>query len=286
MLYSERQGITHPRVLTDISERFWMGVRALIDREIAECSFAQSYPDCCEDPGTQIIGVNRRLMSDDIAAHISDLAWPIEYEDIPNTMSCFDLLEFLYQRLSKVGSRSHHSYYRHEHLKFEAYARDDKRGEFEYEINQLLQRNGLAFEMARGEIKSLLPQPLVGMVQDIDSIRSGDSTLDKLLADACGLIQDRHPDQQQIALEKLWDVWERLKTVIDPKKTAFLNRLDIETDFIELIGAEARLLTEFGNNHQIRHAEVGKIPLANTETKQYFFFRLLILIHYILKIKR
>lgn len=71
------------------------------------------------------------------------------------------------------------------------------------------------------------------------------------------------------ALEKLWDAWERLKTV-EPAKDkkasvkALLDRVSTEAAFRERLENEAAQLTEIGNKFMIRHTETDKIPVVDS----------------------
>jgi hypothetical protein len=89
-------------------------------------------------------------------------------------------------------------------------------------------------------------------------------------------------------LEKLWDAWERLKTLeaADDKKRSIgilLDRTATEPTFRRLLEEEATYLTNVGNNFMIRHTEVGKIPIASQEQVDYLFHRMFSLIRLTLR---
>lgn len=93
----------------------------------------------------------------------------------------------------------------------------------------------------------------------------------------------------QEALEKIWDALERLKTLLDKDKKKGIElickQLSDEID-ISFFDNEYKALTDLGNCYQIRHFEIDKKPIDNTETKKYLFFRALSLINFTLtKIK-
>lgn len=88
--------------------------------------------------------------------------------------------------------------------------------------------------------------------------------------------------KKQEALEKVWDAFERLKTIILPtnkKKSAekLIKILSKEIDQV-FFEDEFKTLTNVGNNYMIRHSEVGKKPLTDERNKDYLFFRMLALI--------
>lgn len=88
--------------------------------------------------------------------------------------------------------------------------------------------------------------------------------------------------KKQEATEKVWDAFERLKTIIQPtnkkqsaSKLIELLSVEIKEPFFE---NEFKTLTNIGNNYMIRHSEVDKIALTDNPSKDYLFFRMLALI--------
>ena len=106
-----------------------------------------------------------------------------------------------------------------------------------------------------------------------------DEELNKLIDEA----KERFlkPDDQNIALEKLWDAFERIKTYYDSNKKKSANRLidqisiDLDRDIFE---EEFQMLTKIGNNYRIRHHETDKKPIYTANQINYLFFRMLSLI--------
>ena len=106
-----------------------------------------------------------------------------------------------------------------------------------------------------------------------------DEELNKLIDEA----KERFlkPDDQNVALEKLWDAFERIKTYYDPNKKKSANRLidqisiDLDRDIFE---NEFELLTTIGNKYRIRHHETDKKPIYTANQINYLFFRMLSLL--------
>ncbi len=116
--------------------------------------------------------------------------------------------------------------------------------------------------------------------------QSGDATLDNLLQLACERFRDPAPSARNDAIEKLWDGWERLKTLAGGNKAesaqAMLDAVALPgSRFRELVETEARALTKIGNEFHIRHFETDKTPLLPAEV-DYLFHRLFALINLIL----
>lgn len=116
---------------------------------------------------------------------------------------------------------------------------------------------------------------------------SGDTTLDALLDDARLKFKDPSPKSRSEATEKLWDAWERLKSleVHGNKQLSVMRLLDQcspEQEFRQLLEQEAQQLTRIGNKFHIRHFETDKVALASPAHNDYLFHRLLALIHLLL----
>lgn len=115
---------------------------------------------------------------------------------------------------------------------------------------------------------------------------TGDTTFDGLVQEAITQYQDPSPTARQRAAEKLWDAWERLKTLDDADKkrgsTAMLDRAAREPTFRAQLEAEASTLTKFGNDFQIRHFETSKTAIADPAQLDYLFHRLFALIQLVL----
>jgi hypothetical protein len=111
--------------------------------------------------------------------------------------------------------------------------------------------------------------------------------LDELLETARQKFLQPRPEVRKEALEKLWDAWERVKTLDHAdKKTSVGLLLDAaapEPGFRSLLESEARALTAIGNDFMIRHSEVGKTEIQRGTHVDYLFFRMFAMIHVLLK---
>lgn len=114
--------------------------------------------------------------------------------------------------------------------------------------------------------------------------KTNDEQLDQLINEA----KDRFfiPKDKQIALEKLWDAFERIKTYFGSnKKKSSTELVTIASDGFDfkLIEDEFKLLTKIGNDYKIRHHETDKKEVANSKHIDYLFFRMLSLIDLCIK---
>lgn len=112
-----------------------------------------------------------------------------------------------------------------------------------------------------------------------NSVSTSDQTLDDLIEEAKRRFLSAA--DQQIALEKLWDAFERVKTYFGSNKKESVKQLiekmalDISYETLE---DEFKALTSIGNSYQIRHHEIDKIQLNMPNQRKYLFFRMLALI--------
>lgn len=89
--------------------------------------------------------------------------------------------------------------------------------------------------------------------------------------------------KKQEAIEKIWDAFERLKTIINPADKKMSSNLltkalssEIDQSFFE---EEMKALTKIGNEYMIRHSEVNKKPIKDSISRDYLFFRMLSLVN-------
>lgn len=141
--------------------------------------------------------------------------------------------------------------------------------------------------------KQKIPKPgigpsLLGEALRATLFKTGDTGLDNLLEAArAKFLHHSEPAIHKEALEKLWDAWERIKTLEpgDKKKAAsrLLDKAASEQTFRGVLEKEAKALTEIGNIFHIRHSETSQIPLEASEHVDYLFHRLFALIRLVLR---
>jgi hypothetical protein len=283
--FSERELGPNPRTREDIPANVWYGIVAAIQTRITNGSFGQSFPAQCPD-GIGVYGTQQVMMSHAVQGQFPKLEWPPSNDNLPQQYEVLDLVEFCHAHVAMprpIGA--YHDWYGHHHLLFDVSAGQE---DFRNVINQILGRNGLAYELrANGEIVRLAP-PVLREALGSTLFNTGDHHLDRLLDQARHSFLSPDPAERMRGLEKLWDGLERLKTVIDPsdKKDSIMKLLDAaaqEPNFRKTIEEEAKALTNIGNNYMIRHTEVGKIPVHTVEEMDYFFHRMFAMISLLLR---
>jgi hypothetical protein len=289
--FSERETGEVPRTVTEIPDTAWRGIVALIEGRVTDGSFGAAFPENCSDPeGVRPIGTDESRFWDAMRGDIPGLPESYEIlaasESLPVTQ-VMDMIEFCWRAVGKPIQRGYHPYFQHHHLVFDIEA---GRNDFREAVNQIFRRGGLAYELTEdGKVQRLAPPALREALAQA-TFSTGDSDLDTMLETARRKFLDPDEAVRREALEKLWDAWERVKTV-EPgadklaQVTTLLNRA-ADSDgskFRAMLETEARELTTIGNTFQIRHTETTQEPLTSADHVDYLFHRLFALIRLVLR---
>ncbi|MEZ4702948.1 MAG: hypothetical protein R2834_21625 [Rhodothermales bacterium] len=287
--FSDRENGPKARVNEIISPQVWGGIVAVIQSAVASGSFGNAFPDNCPD-GHGSVGSDEATMVRVLRAEIPEVEWPLsDTKEVdqgfystsrephaPPTAVVLDLLEFCHRNIAKPIQGSFHSYFGHHHLTF-----DVPTGQFDFRsaVNRIFSRNGIAYELtSEGQIQRLAP-PVLRESLASGQFATGDTQLDRMLEEARARFFSPRLDERKIALERLWDCWERIKSLEDPNNkrlsvAKLLDRASSEPGFRASLEKEARELTEIGNTFHIRHSEVTQQPLNNEHHIDYLFHRM------------
>jgi hypothetical protein len=155
------------------------------------------------------------------------------------------------------------SYWGHSHYKYDQAA---GRTKFTAEVNHIFERNGMAFQLRDGRVERLLPFELQEALA-VAVFRTGDSVLDGLLETSRHKFLHRDLTVRQEALEKLWDAWERLKTIEDgkDKKTKTLALCGRPRPTIRSSNDSSRSTTTHRDRQPLHdpHTETDKTPITD-----------------------
>ena len=283
--FSDSEVGPRPRTKEDIGEKAWKGVFALIQAGIEDGSFGFKYPETCPD-GAGPIGTDRNMFWAAAQGDIPDLKLPVDPSEVPPYLVVLDLIQFCFGSIGKPLQRKWHSYFDHTHLDF---LQEDGQKIFLESINRIFARQGIAYELiSNGEIKRLGPEILRESLANT-LFHTGDAKLDNLLELARKKFFNPDLTVREESLEKLWDAWERIKTLeapSDDKKKSIANLLDKVSSnkgFKDILNEEGQILTNVGNHFHIRHFETDKVPLEGSEQIDYLFSRLFALIYFLLR---
>ena len=287
LYYSERQQGEAERESQDISGSFWSGFVSFIESRSRDGWFAERYPiHCFEAPLP--IETDHVSLGQAFSAHNPRVPWPLDSLQVPSTLYALDAVEFFGRIVTIPTRRVYHDYGRHNHIT--NFDRAQGFEEYQSEVNTMLRRCGHPFELdSPGRIQRLGP-PVLGENLASAVFSSGDPELDKLMETARRKFQNPDLLIRTEAIEKLWDAWERLKTILPGDKKAsvkaLLDAAVAEPTLRDRVEAEARELTEIGNIFMIRHSETDKVPIKESEHVDYLFHRMFALILMILRVWR
>jgi len=158
---------------------------------------------------------------------------------------------------------------------FEKYNRST---DFEEQINAILKLNDIELKLENGKLTNIY----FNQIKSSTLVSIQEAGLKELIQEA---IKYYDEGNMKIAVEKLWDAFERLKTYyspfLDKKKSTnkIINDMSSSKSFfIEVFEKEFLELTAIGNNFRIRHHEVTKIEIEDKRHYDYFYKRCLSLI--------
>jgi hypothetical protein len=300
--YSDRSSGRTPRTQEEITPSAWKGLVTLIRQRIADGSLAQAFPyRRCSDYPSEITETNDAAFYDMLEALIPSLrrskdpwgpeagSWrPLLDPDRPlPTPTALDIVDFVAQRIAaplRDGS-NHHPYFNHYHLIFD---REAGQQQFQADVEEIFARNGIAFTLGDDQRVRRLGPPEARPLLSEFTPNTGDPRLDELLRTAVVRFLSRNSSDRQDALEKLWDAFERLKTLElggdkHASMTALIDRAAPNSGLREHLSAEAKALTNIGNSFHIRHFEHGQEQLPGPGGVDYLFIRLVALIAFLLR---
>ncbi len=296
--FSDRELGPKPTVETAINGVVWQAILSLVETRVNDGSLAYGFPSHCPD-GNAIEGTDRHALWNVVRAEIGELAmadaeaWDAfsyvmrSTGNLPSTPAILDLIEFVARHVAQPSQGRWHEFFRHHHLDL-----DRKEGlrKFVEDVNRVFSRSGLAYQLtATGVAERTVPVPMADQLNRTEFC-TGNQELDELLDTAIKRFLLPEPEARQDALEKLWDAFERLKSIEAPgdKKAGASILIDkaIAVDAKVLHSAiteEFKAMTTLGNELRIRHSEVGQEPVGDNGEKDYLFIRLLSLIRLMLK---
>lgn len=272
--YSDRVNGPAPRDQDTLPEVTARGLLNLVQAKIDSNWFASRFPEQCYDK-QGVIGTLDGAVENEIEALIPNISRPLLVNINAPNEALLDLVEYGAVRVAEPKNGIYHSGLKHHELRFNE---KTGRAKFRDEVNQILARGGTTYELTpTGQIQRIgapeVRQQLIDLRPD-----TGDVILDGLIVEARALYMSHRSSDRKIGLEKLWDAFERLKTIEIPggdKKSSVARLLKHIPDepVRTMIEDEMIALTNVGNSFNLRHHETGKhlVPKAAFD---YFFSRL------------
>ncbi len=202
--------------------------------------------------------------------------------DQERTYDILDLVEFIYQHLHDCKKVHYHEHLNYFHFVY--VEGDEMKKGFRESINDFFRRNGMVYELsAEGEIQRLTPIALAGLFQVKHNTK--DEELNNMLDLAVDKFLSPKIEDRRIGLEKLWDAFERLKTIdgsTNKSKSAdavVAKMGNNSKEIIEILTNEMISLTNIGNNFMIRHSETYKTKIEAPAHIDYLFYRMMALVN-------
>jgi hypothetical protein len=294
--FSDKEKGPKPRAMETISSSAWGGIVAIVQSLVSTGGFGEQFPEVCPD-GAGPVGTDERAFALALCAEVPEIEWPLRtteqkfYEEVsfvPDALVVLDFVQFCYVHVAKPIRGGYHSFFQHHHLSFDIEA---GKTDFREKVNRIFSRNGIVYELLEdGNIIRIAPP---GLREELASaeFQTGDTILDQMMLEARRKFLNPDRAIRKEAVERLWDAWERLKSIDDPSNkqksiTQLLNNAAIEPKFRDLLDEEARKLTAIGNSFHIRHSEVTQIAIQNTLHLDYLFHRLFSIIILLLKTRK
>ena len=294
--FSDRERGPRPRTGQEIGQVAWVGIVTIVEGLARQGAFGRSFPEQCSD-GPAVCGNDVRSLKGAIEAEIDGLTWPLPTErrvidDIfgksepwyPEALVALDLLEFVWRTVAEPISVQYHDFHRHHHFRFNE---DAGRDAFRESVNRVLARNGLAYELTSdGRVRRVLPA-VIGEALARPYLRTGDSTLDVMLEESRTKFSDPNPLIRREALERLFDAWERIKSLAHANKATsigiLLDKCASEAEFRAQLDKEARELTGIANSYLLRHHEVSQVAVVDVQHVDYLYHRLFAMVELVLR---
>jgi len=275
-LYTDRLGMTPPRTQNALSDATARALLSFVEQTVEKNWLAAEFPIHCTDGG-YVIGTNDSALGTQICAMIPGIEWPLwkNAGDLSDDV-LFDLLEYVGQSVSLPVEGSFHDFFRHHRLSFK---KPEGRRQYRDRVNAFLARAGAAYEMGFDLTISRVGPPEVHEVLSALKPASGDSRLDALIERARALYLSRKASDRLLALQTMWDAFERLKTIDIPGKDKKRQSSQALLDNVSspalraVIADDMKALTDSGNKFGIRHHETDQEQLPE-ELYDYFIVRM------------
>lgn len=283
-LYSKRNNLRSEHVKTDSMSRDMFEFLIRICNKYIT-NLAGKFPQYCPDDKSVICGVDKEMFCLSLKFQVpglkSDYNYNIEAPAVGeefNQFNVLDYIEYLAEYMQDVEDLDYHAYFQHQHLKVKKTSEIFK--EFHEEINDAFQEMGLLYTLSSNKKVERITSSdelIESAIVNINNVK--EDGLKELLLDAISFYRSPRPGDNHIAVEKIWDALERVKTVCDGvnKKISTEKLIDLislgDGNYKDLFNTEFKTLTDIGNKYRIRHHETDKIEIIDNNYYDYLFSR-------------
>ena len=252
------------------------------------------FPKYCPDDFISIYSYDEQSMIEELEFEIPALVKDKQfvkadtYEDpfdgkLINNFDQFailDFIEYIYANIKDYSEGRYHSFYGHIHLSF--LDTNYIATHFKDNVNRYFDKLGLLYVLKdNGEIERVVSNGQT--INELHNLSSDlkDIGLKQLIDQSISFYLKPGEDNVQVALEKIWAAFERIKTIyhdLDKKDSSEKLITTITTNqegFYQVIKKEFIELTSLGNTFRIRHHETDKIDFVSNDYREYCFNRCL-----------
>lgn len=268
MYFSDDKLEKRERIKTNIDRSVYNEVLNIIKKYNMYLKF--EFPKYSYDSNVKVIDIDIPKFNNFIYSHIDYYSGPLKYID---HKSKNEWEEYFEKDIEDLIEKRNYAILDMIELIYEKINISEGIKKFKEDINRLFSRNHLIYNLnKKGKIELIMSEEEKSIINSIPYV---EDEVEKLLNQSRDKILKPKLKDRQIAIEKLWDAFERLKTVVNPNKTKFIYDLfkDNPKEFIKLMDNEGKQLSGIGNGYRIRHHEENKIEL-NSEMLNYFYYRM------------
>lgn len=209
------------RISENITGDIYQGIISTYKRYAAKNSFSESAPMKCPENYPGVCGFDEKLFINLAKATIQNL----DLEDLgdDNKYMILDFVQFCYSHIKKAIESVSIPYYNGlidnatYTLSYTFEESHSEKEQFRDDINTIFKRNGLVFELQEnGEIRRVVPKGILPLVSMLYITENED--LNKLIDEAFENFLKVDIKDRRIALEKIWDAFEKIKTYYQEKE--------------------------------------------------------------------
>jgi hypothetical protein len=283
--FSEREGDLPPQTQDGVPPGFVQAIVSMLSGLCKRGWLARGWPRVCPDDPHPIIGADEEAFWSEALATLNfESSTPRELVNESQPLRILNLIEFTHRHVALPIHGSHHAHFSHYHLDFNGPQGKD---EFRQDVNGLFARFGLAFRLEPEGQVVRLTAPVLDTIIGV-GFTTGDVELDEMLEDAIRKFKSPDPNLRRDGLERLWDAFERLKTIeiFGNKQTSadkLLTSASNKGEIKRILEDEFRALTSMGNAFRIRHHETDKVSIDTVPDVDYLFHRMFAVVWRVLK---
>jgi|GEM_PF-927463 len=211
--------------------------------------------------------VNRKMLQE-----IGRALYPLP-ERMPAKDTVFDLIEFFFKFISVQVE--------------DLFDRGKATYQYTIRINQLFENFKLSYKLEKGIVKDRHSGIMDRTITKDDFVIE-DKETQNLIGLAIEKFFNRSSEEQKIALEKLVDAFQRVSSWENSNKPrsvkALLGKVCKDQEgFENILQNELNGLWKMANEFMIRHTELDKIKITDTDVSEYLFYRYYTVLRFILK---